>query len=149
VSTLAASGAGGERAAATRIAGELGDLIRKIGPETLTAAEALRAVRVSAPGQPLRVPAAVRAVWRRRGHDIDQAHVKVSGVQGADAVRKAALHVLDVLRAACRAGELALTSSTAATRDQHAKQQHAEGARLHAAIQTLTVRLRQAGATHL
>lgn len=149
MSAFASTSGSGERAAATRIAGELGDLIRKIGPETLTAAEALHAVRISAPGPPLRTPADARAAWRQRRHDIDQAHVKVSGVQGADAARKAALHVLDVLLATFRAGELALTSPTAAKRNQHTKQQQVEGARLHSAIRALTVRLHQAGATHL
>ena len=149
MSTGATAATGAERVAATKIAGELGDLIRKIGPETFAAGQALRAARVSVPARPLRVPAATRTAWRQRLDDIDQAHAKIARVQGADASRKAALSALDVLRAGCRAGELALTSPRTAQRQHYARQQQAEGVRLHAAIQTLTVRLRQAGATHL
>ena len=138
-----------ERAAANKIAGELGDLIRKIAPETFAASQALRRARIDAPGKPIRVPAAAKAAWHRRLHDIDHAHAKIARVHGADAARSAALHALGVLRAACRAGELALTSPTVSKRNHYAKQQQADEGRLHTAIQTLTARLHQAGATHL
>jgi methylamine dehydrogenase accessory protein MauD len=144
-----AAAAGGERAAANKIGGELGDLIRKIAPETFAASQALRSARITAPGKPIRVPAATQAAWRRRLHDIDQAHASIARVHGADAPRKAALDALGVLRAACRAGELALTSPTVSKRNHYAKQQQAAERLLHAAIQTLTAKLHQAGATHL
>jgi methylamine dehydrogenase accessory protein MauD len=144
-----AAAAGGERAAANKIAGELGDLIRKIAPETFAASQALRTARITAPGKPIRVPAATQAAWQHRLHDIDQAHASIARVHGADPARKAALDALAVLRAACRAGELALTSPTAGKRNHYAKQQQADEGLLHAAIQTLTARLHQAGATHL
>lgn len=145
----AAFAAGGEHAAAGKIAGELGDLIRKIAPETFAASQALRGARITTPGKPIRVPTAALMTWHRRVHDIDQAHANISRVHGADAARKAALDALSVLRAACRDGELALTSSTASKRNHYAKQQQAADARLHAAIHTLTGQLHKAGATHL
>ncbi|HUO73939.1 MAG TPA: MauE/DoxX family redox-associated membrane protein [Solirubrobacteraceae bacterium] len=145
----ASAAAGGERAAANKIAGELGDLIRKIAPETFAASQALRAARITTPGKPNRVPAATQAAWQRRLHDIDQVHASIARVHGADAGRTAALDALGLLRAACRAGELALTSPTAGKRNNYAKQQQADERRLHTAIQTLTARLHQAGATKL
>lgn len=145
----ASASAGGQQAAANKIARDLGDLIRKIAPETFAGSDALRSARITAPGKPVRLPAATQAAWRRRLHDIDQAHTAIAGVHGADAVRKAALDVLGVLRVACRAGELALTSPTASKRNHYAKQQSADGRRLRTAIQTLTAKLHQAGVVHL
>ena len=145
----ASAAAGGERAAATKIAAELGDLIRKIAPETFAASQALRSARITAPGNPIRVPAATHAAWQRRLHDIDQALASIARVRGADAARKAALDALGVLRASCRAAELALTSPTAGKRNHYAEQQAADERLLSTAIQTLTARLQQAGATHL
>jgi methylamine dehydrogenase accessory protein MauD len=145
-----ASAAGGaERAAATRIAGELGVLIRRIAPDAIAASRGLGAARITTPGKPIRVPAATRAAWRRRLHDIDQAHTTIGREHRAGAARTAALDALGALRAACQAGELALTSSSAAKRNHYAKQQHADEARLGTAIKTLTTQLRKAGATHL
>jgi methylamine dehydrogenase accessory protein MauD len=140
---------GGQRAAAEKIAAELGALIRKIAPEGFAANQALGNARIAAPGRPIRVPAATLAAWHRRLHDIDQAHAGITQVHGADPARAAALGALGVLRAACRAGELALTSPTASKRNHYAKQQQGDEGRLHAAIQTLTVQLHRAGATHL
>ena len=140
---------GNQRAAAARIAGELGDLILKIAPETFAAGQALRGARINAPGKPIPVPAAAQAAWHRRLLDIDRAHANVSGVSGAAASRAAALHALEVLRAVCRSGQLAITSPTAAKQSRYAKQQAAEERRLRAAVESLTVSLRQAGATHL
>jgi uncharacterized membrane protein YphA (DoxX/SURF4 family)/peroxiredoxin len=144
-----AAGGGGEQAAANKIARDLGDLIRKIAPETFAGNQALRSARITAPGKPIRLPAATQAAWHRRLRDIDQAHASIARVHGADPARKAALDALGVLRAACRAGELALTSPTASKRNQYAKQQHADEGHLHTAIQTLTAKLHQAGAAHL
>jgi peroxiredoxin len=145
----ASASAGGQQAAANKIARDLGDLIRKIAPETFAGSHALRSARITAPGKPIRLPAGTQAAWHRRLHDIDQAHTAIAGVHGADAVRKAALDVLGVLRVACRAGELALTSPTASKRNHYAKQQSADGRRLRTAIQTLTAKLHQAGVAHL
>lgn len=146
----AASAAGrGQQAAADTIAGELGHLIRRIAPETFAASHALGSARIAAPGKPIRVPAATLAAWHRRLHDIDKTHASIARVHGADSARTAALDALGVLRAACRAGELALTSPTVTKRNQYTKQQQADEIRLHAAIQTLTTKLHQAGATHL
>lgn len=139
----------GERAAAGKIAAELGALIRKIAPETIAASQALRGARITTPGKRIRGPAAALAAWHRRLHDIDRARANVRRVHGADAARNAALDALSALRAACRDGELALTSSSASKRNHYAKQQHADQARLHAAIHTLTGKLHDAGATHL
>jgi CBS domain containing-hemolysin-like protein len=146
VSTAASAA---ERAAADKIAAELGVLIGKIAPETFAAARALRGARIAAPGKPLRVPAATRAAWHRRLDEIDRVSASVARVRGADAARGAALHALVLLRASCRAGELALSSATATKREHYAKQQQADEARLHAAIQALTAALHRAGATRL
>jgi Methylamine utilisation protein MauE/AhpC/TSA family len=145
----ASAAAGGERAAANKIARALGDLIRKIAPETFAGSHALRGARTTAPGKPIRLPAGTQVAWHRRFRDIDQAHAAIAGVHGADAARKAALDALGVLRAACRAGELALTSPTASKRNHYAKQQVADERRLRTAIQDLTSRLHQAGVIHL
>jgi hypothetical protein len=122
-----------------------------VGPDHRYAAagQALRSAPVGVPGKPLRVPAATQAAWRRRLHDIDGAHASIARVHGAETARKAALDALSVLRAACGAGELSLTSPTAGKRDHYAKQQQADERLLHTAIQTLTARLRRAGANHL
>ena len=117
----AAAAEGNERIGANRIAGELGELIRKIAPETFVAGQALHGTRVTASGKPISVPAAARAAWRRRLLDIDRAHASISRVSGADASRTAALHALEVLRTVCQSGQLAITSPTAATQNQHAK----------------------------
>lgn len=146
-SASAASGA--ERAAAIRIASELGALIRKIAPDTIAASRALDAARITTPGQPIRVPAATQTAWRRRLRDIDQAHTTIGHEHRAGAARTTALDALAALRAACHAGELALTSSTTAKRNHYAKQQHIDEARLGAAIKTLTAQLQKGGATHL
>lgn len=138
-----------ERAAANKIAGEFGDLIRKIAPETFIASEALRHARIAAPGKPIRVPAAAKAAWHRRLHDIDHAQAKIAQVHGADAARTAALHALAVLGASCRAGELALTSPTLRKRNHYSRQQQADEGRLHSAVEALTAKLHQAGATQL
>ena len=145
----ASAAAGGQRAAATKIARDLGDLIHKIAPETFAGSHALRGARITAPGKPIRLPAATQAAWHHRLRDIDQAHAAIAGVHGADAARKAALDALGVLRAACRAGELALTSPTAIKRNHYAKQQLADERRLRTAVQTLTAKLHQAGVIHL
>jgi hypothetical protein len=145
----ASAAAGGERAAANKIARALGDLIRKIAPETFAGSQALRGARITSPSKPIRLPAATQVAWHRRLRDIDQAHAAIAGVHGADAARKAALDALGVLRAACRAGELALTSPTASKRNHYAKQQVADERRLRTAIQTLTARLHQVGVIHL
>ena len=145
----ASASAPGRQAAANKIARELGDLIRKIAPETFAGSNALRSARITAPGKPVHLPSATQTAWRRRLHDIEHARTAIAGVHGADAVRKAALDVLGVLRVACRAGELALTSPTASQRSQYAKQQSADGRRLRTAIQTLTAKLHQAGVAHL
>jgi methylamine dehydrogenase accessory protein MauD len=144
-----AAAGGGERAAANKIASELGALIRKIAPETFAASQALSTARIVAPGKPIHIPAATRAAWHRRLRDIDQAHANIARVHGGDAARKAALHALDVLRAVCRAGELALTSPTASKRNHYAEAQQADERRLHTAIQTLTASLHHGGASHL
>lgn len=141
--------AGGRRAAADEIATEMGDLFRKIAPETFAASQALRRARITTPGAPIRVPGATLAAWHRRLASIDQAHASIGRVHGANAARAAALEALAALRAACRDGELALTSPTASTRNHHSRQQQAEQGRLRAAVSTLTVELHQAGATHL
>jgi peroxiredoxin len=145
----ASASTGGQRAAANKIARDLGDLIRKIAPETFAGSHALSGARITNPGKPIRVPAATQAAWHRRLHDIDQARAAIAGVHGADAVRKAGLDALGVLGAACRAGELALTSPTATKRDHYAKQQLADERRLRTAIETLTAKLHQAGVGHL
>lgn len=138
-----------QRAAADKIAGEFGELIRKIAPETFTAGEALRHARIASPGKSIRVPAAAKAAWHRRLHDINHAHAKIAAIHGDDAARAAALHALGVLGAAYRAGELALTSPTARKRNQYAKQHQVDEGRLHAAVETLTAKLHQAGVTRL
>lgn len=146
----AASGStGGQRAAADKIARDLGGLIRKVAPETFAGSHALRGARITNPGKPIRLPAATQAAWHRRVQDIDQTRAAIAGVHGADAVRKAGLDALGALGAACRAGELALTSPTATKREHYAKQQLADERRLGAAIRTLTAKLHQAGVVHL
>lgn len=145
----AAAATGNQRAAANSIAGELGDLIRKIAPETFAAGQALHGVRIAAPGKSVSIPAAAQAAWHRRLLDIDRAHASISQVSGAAASRTAALHALEVLRSVCRSGQLAITSPTAAKRNQYAKQQAAEEGRLRTAIEGLTASLHRAGATHL
>jgi hypothetical protein len=138
-----------QRAPANEIAAELGALIRNIGPETFAAQQALHGARITALGKSIAIPAAAQAAWHRRLLDIDRAHATISRVSGADASRGAALHALDVLRAVCRSGQLALTSPTAAKRDHYAKQQAAQERRLRPAIERLTGTLQRAGATRL
>jgi uncharacterized membrane protein YphA (DoxX/SURF4 family)/thiol-disulfide isomerase/thioredoxin len=147
----AAAAAAGDRqrAPANKIAAELGDLIRNIGPETFAAQQALHGARITAPGKSIAIPAAAQAAWHRRLLDIDRTHATISRVSGADASRGAALHALEVLRAVCRSGQLALTSPTAAKRDHYAKQQAAQERRLRPAIERLTGSLQRAGATRL
>jgi uncharacterized membrane protein YphA (DoxX/SURF4 family) len=145
----AAVAGGNQRAAASEIASELGDLIRKIAPETFAAGQALHGARITAPGKSISIPAAAQAAWRRRLLDIDRAHTNISRVSGADASRTAALHALELLRVVCRSGQLAITSPTVAKQNQYAKQQAAEEGRLRAAVESLTTSLRRAGATHL
>lgn len=137
------------RTAANRIAGELGDLIVKIAPETFAAGQALRGARVASPGQAIAIPAAARTAWHRRLVDIDRAHANISRISGADASRTAALRALAVLRAASRSGQLAITSPTVAKQNHYAKQQAIEEGRLGAAVESLTATLHRAGATHL
>jgi hypothetical protein len=116
---------------------------------SFAAGQALRSKRITAPGGSIRVPAAAQAAWRHRLDDIDRADANIARVHGADTARTAALHALDVLRAGCRDGELALTSPTVARRNHYAKRQEADVAVLHNAIQILTARLHQAGARSL
>ncbi len=144
-----ATAAAGDRGAAKEIATALGNLLRDIAPQSFAASQALATARISAPGSSIRVPAAARAAWHRRLHDIDRAHASIARVHGADSVRQAALHALDVLRASCRDGELALTSPTAGKRSTYAKRQQADARLLDTAIGDLTARLHQAGATRL
>jgi uncharacterized membrane protein YphA (DoxX/SURF4 family)/peroxiredoxin len=145
----AAAAEGNERIAANRIAGELGELIRRIAPETFVAGQALHGTRVTASGKPISVPAAARAAWHRRLLDIDRAHASISRISGADASRTAALHAVEVLRSVCQSGQLAITSPSAAKQNQHASQQAAEEVRLRTAVERLTASLQRAGATHL
>jgi peroxiredoxin/uncharacterized membrane protein YphA (DoxX/SURF4 family) len=143
------SAAGGQHAAATKIARDLGNLIRTIAPETFAGSHALRGARITAPGRRIRLPAATQAAWHRRLHEIDQTHTAIAGVHGADAVRKAGLDVLGVLRAGCHAGQLALSSPTASQRNHYAKQQLANERRLRTATQTLIAKLHETGVAHL
>lgn len=140
---------GSQRTAANRIAGELGDLIVKIAPETFAAGQALRGARVASPGQAIAVPAAARTAWHQRLVDIDRAHANISRISGADASRAAALRALAAVRAASRSGQLAITSPTVAKQNRYAKQQAIEQGRLGAAVKSLAATLHRAGATHL
>ena len=81
--------------------------------------------------------------------DIDRAHANISRVSAPTRRERAALHALEVLRAVCSSGQLAITSPTAAKQNRYAKQQAAEEDRLRAAVESLTATLHRAGATHL
>jgi hypothetical protein len=146
---VSTSARGGEHAAATVIASELGDLIAKVAADTFAAGHAIAGARTTKPSASIRIPAAAKAAWKRRLHHIDQAHARIAAVHGADPVRTAALHTLETLRSSCRAGELALTSSTPAERSHYAKRQQADEGRLHSATESLTAKLSHAGVAHL
>ena len=97
----------------------------------VTAGHAIGAAWMTTQSGSIRIPTTAEAAWKQRLHHIDQAHARIAAVHGADRVRTAALQMLETLRSSCRAGELALTSSTAGERSRCAKRQQADQGRLH------------------
>jgi thiol-disulfide isomerase/thioredoxin/uncharacterized membrane protein YphA (DoxX/SURF4 family) len=144
----AASGASA-RTAAEQISAELGHLSRKILPAGFAANQALRSARITTPGKPVPVPPAALTAWHQRLHDIDQAHARITNVNGAADARAAALDVLSVLRQACQNTELAISSSSPTKRAYYARAQQRNTEHLQHTLQPLINRLRKAGATHL